>query len=172
MACPRPRSNIDTERALSVLPTMLEQLQLVSDMEGKSGVMFCLMNESTGELVIEPTMIGEITNGKEERYAALCQEKATRLREYRKSGHWLSWQSRDPANDKWGGAISDGEYIWSPSGLKEDQDESLALMSAHSSGRIMNGAPQEYAGISNNLIILDNEYLFWIPKWKPEDGEE
>ncbi|MCR4277813.1 MAG: hypothetical protein NUV85_02240 [Candidatus Berkelbacteria bacterium] len=153
------------------MPEMLKQLGFVSDLEGKIGGMFCLMDEATGLMVIEPTKIGEIANGKKGQYTAFCREKATRLRENRANGHFQSWESRDPESDKWGGAISDGNHIWSFSGLTEEQDEALMLMSAHSCGRIMNGAPHSYAEGSNNRIILDNDYLFWLPKIVFEDLE-
>lgn len=171
--CRRPRRDIDIEEIREVLPLMLEKLRAVSDFEGKDGGVFCLMEESTGRYIVEPTIIGQITNGKEDRYRELCQEKAVRLRENK--GDMSSWQSRDEKNDKWGGAISDGDHIWSFSGLTEYQDEALMIMSAHMCGRIMNGAPKNYAKISDNRIILDSPGLFWkhdeADKIEPEDTE-
>jgi len=170
--CPRPRRNIDVEEVLATVPLMLAELAQVSDLGGKEGGMFCLMEESTGNLVIEPTEIGKITNGKKDKYREYCLEKATRLRSHRGEDHFLSWQSRDENHDMWGGAFSDGDHIWSLSGYTEEQDEALMIMSAHVCGRIMNIEPRDCAKVSDNRIILDNEYLFWIPKETFPDEEE
>jgi hypothetical protein len=136
--------------------------------------MFCLMNEQTGELVIEPTLIGEITNDQTDLYTELCKEKANRLRENIKE-HKLSWQSRNEDEEKWGGAISDGDHIWSFSGLTEAQDEALMIMGAHTCGRIMNYLPEALANLSDNRIILDGPLHFWVTRYEyeeDEDGEE
>jgi hypothetical protein len=158
-------SMIDADAIVSDLQEMLKKLAAVSPLgDDCGGGMFCLMEESTGRLVIEPIMIGQITNGKGERYLELCLEKANRLRNQRLVGsdHVLSWQSRDPDKDMWGGAILDDvAVIWSCSGLTEAQDEALMTMGAHNNGRIMNGVPEIYARISSNDIILKNEPLFW-----------
>ena len=149
---------------------MLEALRDVSDFEGKEGGMFCLLDEQTGEFLVEPTIIGQIVNGKAEIYTSFCQEKARRLLEHIKNGrdnqHWLSWESRNPDLDQWGGAICDENFhIWSFSGLTEEQDEALMIMSAHLCGQMINAAPKWLSEISGNRIILDNPYLFWH---KPE----
>lgn len=52
-------------------------------------------------------------------------EKGRRLIEH--PDHLSSWQSRDPDNSKWGGAIRVGEFILSFSGLPELVDEALML---------------------------------------------
>ena len=161
--CGIPRNNqIDPDQILGCVSLALERLSKVSDFNGKEGGMFCLIKESTGELMVEPTLIGTINNGKQDKYAKLCVEKANRLRTERaKNSHWLSWQSRDPENEMWGGAFCDGDCIWSFSGLNEHQDEAVVIIAAHLDGRIMNGEPQALAEISDNKIFLDNEYLFW-----------
>lgn len=163
--CGIPRSEIDPEAILKTLPRLFEELKKVVNLNGKEGVMFCLKNKRTGKFTIPPTEIGKITNGREEKYTDLCQEKADRLAENSVSqGHCLSWQSQDPDNDKYPGGIDDGDEIWSCSGLTGEQDEALMIMGAHSCGRITNGAPEIFAKISDNRVILDNKSLFWIHK--------
>jgi hypothetical protein len=45
-------------------------------------------------------------------------------------------------------------------------------MTAHMCGRINNGAPESYAQLSNNRIILQNPYLFWKRDAAGEDERE
>jgi len=153
------------------MPRLFGSLAAVSDLGEKTGCMYCVLDRRTGEIVVGPTMLGEISDPeKKDRYTELCQEKATRLLE--NPDHALSWQSRDEANDKWGGAMDDGRYNWSVSGLTEEQDEALSIMGAHRCGQIYNGAPPGYAEVSNNQIILGNPPLFWMDHEGEEPAEE
>ncbi len=63
----------------------------------------------------------------------ICQEKATRLAlGAHELGHVSSWQSRDPANGMWGGAIWLPQYncAVSFSGAPEHLDESFVCLIA------------------------------------------
>jgi len=63
---------------------------------------------------------------KRKKYVALSREKAVRL--LRHVEHLLSWQSRDPENNKWGGAIRlPSGHIISFSGFPELVDEALCM---------------------------------------------
>ena len=160
--CPRPRRLLEIDEVMVVVPDMMARLQQVSDFKGKEGGMFYLLDQA-GNVLVEPTAIGKVAEDKLAKYTELCQEKASRLRQRRLDGHeeWQSWESRDAENGKWGGAIFDGRYYWSFSGLTEEQDEALMVMSAHMCGQMMNGSPEVYAKTSDNRVILDNEGLFW-----------
>jgi hypothetical protein len=60
----------------------------------------------------------------------LVQEKCWRLKSFRTEGHLTSYESRDPDNGKWGGAVYAGDYIFSFSGLPELWDEAAMLVLA------------------------------------------
>ena len=70
--------------------------------------------------------IGQIPKLQSERCFRLSLEKCNRLASH--PNHLSSWQSRNPNEGKWGGAISTGQYILSFSGLSEPGDEALVLM--------------------------------------------
>lgn len=76
--------------------------------------------------------IGDVADDKAARYIELAQEKALRLATKLSLGHVLSWQSRDPAANLWGGAayICMGNIILSFSGLPELWDEAICLATA------------------------------------------
>lgn len=91
---------------------------------GKKGGWICIMDPG-GEIVVHE-QIGEIGPEKPEKYQQVSKEKATRLRAHPE--HRTSWQSRNPEQGQWGGAIRtiDG-WIFSFSGLPELWDEALML---------------------------------------------
>lgn len=64
--------------------------------------------------------IGEIPEEKEERYKNLSREKGERL--FLHQGHLCSFQSRNPEEDRYGGAIRTENLIISFSGFPEDAD--------------------------------------------------
>lgn len=97
---------------------------------GKRGGFFCLMDKKTGEILLL-CLIGQVPFEKIERYRSLAQEKATRLFSHLTEGHLTSYESRDPVNDKWGGAIVGDKYIHSFSGFPEDGDSFIVSMSAY-----------------------------------------
>lgn len=68
-------------------------------------------------------------------YLVYSQEKAERLRVFWHE-HLSSWQSRDPDNGRWGGAICADEMIFSFSGLPEKVDEAVVTAAAYWLGEI------------------------------------
>lgn len=85
---------------------------------------------------------------KSEKYFILSIEKAKRLSESR---NLLSWQSRDPANNKWGGAVVVRvNTVLSFSGMDELEDEALVIYVAHKAGWIDRAQALELAAISSN----------------------
>ncbi len=61
---------------------------------------------------------------------AFSQEKARRLADRTHLGEVSSWQSRNESEDKWGGAVSVDDLIFSLSGLPELGDEAVSLTAA------------------------------------------
>ncbi len=90
----------------------------------RKGGWLCILRPD-GEVFIHQR-IGKTSSEKDERYKHLSAEKALRLHAH--PGHRTSWQSRDPALDRWGGAIRtiDG-WVFSFSGLPEAWDEALMI---------------------------------------------
>jgi hypothetical protein len=73
---------------------------------GMTGGYFCCKIVGSDGLLVEPTLIGTVTNGQDEKYKELCAEKAERLEdEYFKNNYLSSWESRDETAEQWGGAV-------------------------------------------------------------------
>jgi hypothetical protein len=85
--------------------------------------------------------IGEPDETKADKYLALCQEKARRLGA--NPDHDLSYQTRDPDNGQWGGAVRGHGYIVSFSGLPERLDEVLSAMVLFLRNRLPQGKARE-----------------------------
>lgn len=132
--------------------------------EGRSGGYFCLMDHNTGEVDLGPVLIGQVTNGKDEKYKAFCQEKAHRLSVLMDWGRFdpaaTSWQSRNERKQRWGGAISTGDHIFSFSGLPEEGDEAAMIIAAVRAGQLSFEEARSYAGTSNNQVYLSTDWEF------------
>lgn len=111
--------------------------------------------------------IGEVPDDKDARYIKLAQEKALRLAANMSvRGHVLSWQSRDPERDLWGGAayIGMGNVILSFSGFPEELDEAIDLVTASIGLNVPATSLVSLAEISSNraffrLMKLNGVYL-------------
>ncbi|MDD2786164.1 MAG: hypothetical protein PHS79_04735 [Patescibacteria group bacterium] len=97
---------------------------LTGDNKWRKGGWLCILDPDGKIFFHEP--IGEVPAEKDEKYKALAAEKALRLHEHPE--HNMSWQSRDPDKNQWGGAARhpDG-WIISFSGFSEFWDEYLVL---------------------------------------------
>lgn len=87
--------------------------------KGPKGGCFCLMEKETG-IIFFTSFFGNSPKEKMKKRFELAQEKANRL--FQHPEHKTSWESRDPNNDKWGGAVSGKKYIYSFSGFPENMD--------------------------------------------------
>lgn len=107
-----------------------------------------------GEVVLI-CRIGVCPSGKAKKYFVFSQEKAQRL--FSSPSHKTSFQSRDPENDKWGGAIRSTlpstPLVTSFSGLPELADEALMTFVAYQAGWIDKPTTAIIADISNNPYI-------------------
>lgn len=117
----------------------------------RTGGYFCLAYKSSGlpALVAE---IGEVNEEKKRKYYTFAKEKAFRL----SITHTLetSWQSRNEAEDKWGGAVRCGKWIFSFSGFPELLDEAMMLVLGVRSRTINMEKAQKMANISQNPYFL------------------
>lgn len=158
---------LDIEHLISVLfnahAVIQKILPLAKDdpaWEGRSGAYFCLADSRTGNpLLVIP--LGVISpEEKANKYLTVCLEKARRLA----TNHWdvnklhqSSWESRNPDEGKWGGAIIVRDFIFSMSGLPELGDEFVMIAMA---ARYFDNAPdvmetlKNIAKRSNNQIWL------------------
>jgi len=69
---------------------------------------------------------GFIPQEKISKYLHLSQEKGHRLFNFPE--HNFSWESRNPANNEFGGALRGHRYIYSFSGHQEEIDETISLI--------------------------------------------
>jgi hypothetical protein len=112
-----------------------------------------------GVEAIAPSLVGRVENGRDEKYQSYATEKSDRLwLMFGLHGHRLSSQSRDEANEKYGGAVlfDDGHghvFILSFSGLPEIGDEAAMLLTG---ARVMDAMDQAVlmTTISNNETFL------------------
>ena len=103
-----------------------------SDWAGRTSAcfgMFEIENRIEATFIGRPLLVGEtIENEKQAKYFRLCREKANRLASF--PTHCSSWQSRDPENGMWGGAVKVNGVIYSLSGFPELGDEAIMLILA------------------------------------------
>lgn len=171
--CIRPRRRINPEEILLVLPELLEKIGTKSDLLGKTGGIFCLIEESSSNQIVEPTVVGQFTDDQTGQHREQCLATANQYCCIRQTEFSKILSSEcegiDPENTA--RAISDGDHIWSFSGLSPEQNEALMIMGAHMCGRIVHGAPQVFAARSDNRVILDHGYIWWNNR-VPEENEE
>ena len=104
--------------------------------EGRRGGGYIYICDSLGRKWLH-VKIGYPDPEKEEKYKEFSQEKAERL--LANPEHKLSWQSRNPEDNKWGGAVRlgvVGGFIISFSGFPEAVDEAFCISIAQSIGWI------------------------------------
>jgi hypothetical protein len=122
--------------------------------ESKGGYL-SIFSGKTGVLLFS-VLIGEVPPEKVEKYSNLSREKAQRL--LKNPGHLSSWQTRNPEEDKYGGAIrvileTGQEFIFSISGFPEVGDETVVLVSAISTLGFNAKRAEEIAKISGNDLF-------------------
>jgi hypothetical protein len=116
---------------------------------GRKGAYFCMADPKWG-VPIFTIAVGDILDvliEKSEKYHGLVCEKSRRLACY--PGHVSSFQSRDPDNGLWGGAVR-GNYIYSMSGLPELGDEAVVAALMYNFQPWSAGVVDEIVKMSNN----------------------
>ncbi len=89
------------------------------------GCAFTIRNGHIDDFSSRTILVGMPPQDKWRQYHQFSQEKAQRVMWNRQ---FSSWQSRDPENGKWGGAVSIVPWVLSMSGLKELDDEAYSLV--------------------------------------------
>ena len=112
---------------------------------------FSILSANTGDGILLISKIGICPPEKVERYLNFSQEKAKRL--FADTASSSSFQSRDPDNDKYAGAIRVRSVILSFSGLPELADEALMVFVALSAGWISEVEALRFSTISDNDYI-------------------
>ena len=133
------------------IPRLNEQLP---DTDKRGGGYLCVTKVRGGIPEDAPLCIvrlGEPAKEKISKYFEFSLEKASRLSDHR--DHVSSWQSRDPENSRWGGAIRAEDYILSFSGLVELADEAVLVNSAFKLGMITGEACSRIKEASGNDLI-------------------
>jgi len=138
---------------------------LGNDAGGRSGGYFrmWLVNEDDLLVPICNFLVGEVDGDKFEKYHFISNEKGMRLARNLKHGHVSSWQSRNPDNDEYGGAIyfiiklGDESFrvIFSFSGLPEKGDEAAMIMAANDMDQLRLPACSKIIDASENDIAID-----------------
>ncbi len=140
-----------------------------NDQVRKSGY-FTLRDISSGRVIIT-IMLGDIPKEKQEKYLQLSLEKGDRLYKNYKTSFKIfsSWQTRQPDNDKWGGAIRVNRYILSFSGLSELLDEALVLEVALTMNWENSHRLYEISQVSNNIYYrYHNATPAQLEHWKEQ----
>lgn len=117
----------------------------------RKGGYFCAQ-ESNFNIPFLVSQIGEPAEEKRRKYFPLSQEKAFRV--YVICGTETSYQTRNPAEDKWGGAIRVGKYIFSFSGFPELVDEAVMIVLALRLRIINLETAKRLGSYSNNPHII------------------
>jgi len=123
----------------------------------KKGGYLTIINGTNGDVILI-YKIGQVPLEKRDEYFNLSLEKAKRLCKniFLNSS---SWESRNPDNNKWGGAIKCGEhygdkkFIISFSGLTEHADEALIINTAIKVKWLYRDQGKRLAKISNNIFF-------------------
>lgn len=147
------KTHLLLETAEAVLATMRKNGLIDESRTGGYMTVLSLTDRppTTALLVAE---IGELTDPEKiKKYHDFSREKADRLRLNIAMGHSSSWQSRNPDENHWGGAIRAGGAILSFSGLPELADEALTLEVARRLGMLSHELCLQIAQTSNNEIF-------------------
>lgn len=131
-------------------------LEAVGKKEGNTGGAFCVLRtDRTQGLDFTPQLLAVIDRVDDPvavvSYRMFAQEKAWRL--LSRPSDASSYQSRDEAHEKWGGAIRAGDYILSFSGLPELVDEALMLVLAVRLELIGRAEAERIAALSHNAYF-------------------
>lgn len=86
-------------------------------------------------------------------YATLSLEKARRLANRLPVGQRVSFESRDVARHRYGGAVLAGDVIVSLSGLSEADDEAVVLIACVEAGLLTEAQAQARAGVNPNATF-------------------
>lgn len=154
------RSHLPAYKRDSVIVTAAKAVKMFKKIEqggaSKSRGGFLTVRSMNSGLVLFIVPIGEFPGEKIEKYLNLSQEKAKRLlKNHYHLNHVSSWQSRNPDNREYGGAVCvlrrrGVQHILSFSGLPEFGDEAVSLFVAVREFSLSVPKALEIATISGN----------------------
>ena len=107
--------------------TFEKAMELMQD-PSRTGAALTIYNMDAEKPICFTAIVGRPSKEKFQKYYGFSIEKARRLLE--NPEHLSSYHSRDPENDKWGGAIRSDPIIISISGFPELWDEACSLVMA------------------------------------------
>jgi hypothetical protein len=142
--------------------TAVQQMSTILAQEGykknRNSGYFTLRDGVTGRIIFM-VQIGICPDDMADKFCEFSQEKGNRLKWDENVRHVTSWQSRDPDNKKYGGAIKAGpakNLILSFSGLPELADEAVMVAAAYRLGWL------NHHEVADLYHINDNAYLLQI----------
>lgn len=126
----------DYQLVIRMVALVLNDAQTIfanqTDWQNRDGGYFCLADASNGGALLI-ALFGNPNPEKIPKYFQYCQEKARRLALHPE--HLTSWESRNPEQNEWGGAIrANANYILSFSGQPELGDEGMMMTTAEMLG--------------------------------------
>lgn len=127
--------------------TFSEAMVLIQD-PSRTGAALTIINMDTAKPLNFTAFVGTPPAEKAQKYYNFSIEKARRL--LGRPSDLSSYQTRDPDNDRWGGAIRSEPNIISISGFPELWDEAIGLAMAVQSCSLNASKAREIAAISNN----------------------
>lgn len=158
---------INNQIGKETIQTVLNEASLMMDLfinlpgnpkPDRQGGYFTIVDRAI-EQVLLVSRIGQIKTEEANNYLLFSQEKARRL--MLSPDHISSWQSRDPKNDKWGGAIKTPEFILSFSGLPELGDEAVMLLTAWDLNWLKSAEVLLIAEKSSNHFVKALSHKLW-----------
>lgn len=135
MASKNPVIKLQQSGTRKIVKTVGHIVRLATKFLGdpnKTGGYFCLLEMRTGAILVI-TIIGSVDPSKAVLYRRYAEEKALRLYrnwQHTSTPHISSWQSRNEAENAWGGAVMGNRFIYSFSGFPELHDEGITLTTA------------------------------------------
>ena len=114
----------------------------------RTGAALTIFNMDAEKSICFTAIVGVPPKEKLQKYYGFSIEKARRLLAL--PDNVSSYQSRDPENDRWGGAIRSEPIIISISGFPELWDEAISLTMAVRASSLRLETAREIAAISGN----------------------
>ena len=114
------------------------------------GCHVCVADEETG-VPLYLQFFGVWDSWKAQRTGSFVREKAVRLSSHPE--HFLSFESQDPDNGQYGGAIRCAGVIFSVSGFTAAMDEAIAMVAAMGMRFLTPGTVKRMVAISHNPSI-------------------
>lgn len=115
-----------------------------------------ILERSSGQVIISLrlTNVHSLSLEEADSYRKFSLEKIQRLLGHIADGHLTSWESRDAANEQYGGAILTKDYIVSFSGLPEKWDTIIAAVGSYINFWLEEDSLKEIAARTENENLL------------------